>query len=66
MLFRNLTSGNLIEVNSKDALELISSSPYYERVHRAPEKPPTPVAPEGGETVKPAQKRAGRPAKAAK
>jgi len=67
MLFRNLTSGNVIEVKSREALELVSSSPYYVRVHRAPEKAPASPQPaptaKVEETVAPAPRRAKRAAK---
>lgn len=66
MVFRNLMSGNLISVVNKDALGLVSSSPFYERVQMPQETACTPPKAQTEESVKPSGKRPRRPAKGAK
>ena len=39
MLFRNLKTGNLLFTANKDVIEVMTSSPNYERVITSVEKP---------------------------
>lgn len=50
MVFRNLKTGNLLTVENKDVIDMMTSSPNYEEVTKAVATPPTapPVAQETG------------------
>lgn len=39
MLFKNIRSGNIIDVQSPDAIEIMRASPIYEEVEKAAPKP---------------------------
>lgn len=50
MTFRNLKTGNLLTVENKDVIEMMASSPNYEKVTSAVATPPPapPADPETG------------------
>lgn len=41
MLFKNIRSGNIIDVQSSDTIEIMRASPIYEEVKKAAPKPDT-------------------------
>lgn len=50
MIFRNLKTGNLLTVENKAVIEVMTASPNYEKVAEAvaTTPPPPPAAPETG------------------
>ena len=57
MLFRNLKTGNLLHTANKDVIEVMASSPIYEKVISAVATAPPPV-PEAAETGNKGKKKA--------